>query len=87
MDSKTISLRVGPREAAAIERLARLLGKTQSDVLKEGIAALEARVEETRSAYELGEDLFGRHGSGHSDTSERRKVRYRETVGAKHARR
>ncbi len=87
MDSKTISLRIGPRQAAAIERLAKLLGKTQTDVLKEGIAALEARVEETRSAYEIGEDLFGRHGSGRSDTSVRRKLRYRETVGAKHDRR
>jgi len=87
MEPKTISLRVRAKEAATIERLARQLGMTQSDVLKEGLAALEARLAEERSSYEVGADLFGRHGSGRSDVSARRKGLHREAARAKHARR
>jgi predicted DNA-binding protein len=87
MESKTVSVRIGQQEAAAIERLSKALGKTQSDVLKEGIAALEEKLIQTRSAYEVGADLFGKHGSGRKDVSERRKPIYRERVREKHARR
>jgi uncharacterized protein with von Willebrand factor type A (vWA) domain len=87
MDAKTISLRVTASEAADIARLAKALGLTQSDVLKRGLSALRTQLEENRSAYELGADLFGRHGSGRKDASTRRRVLYKEAVRAKRARR
>jgi len=87
MEAKTISLRVSSTEAARIERLARLLGLTQSDVLKQGLAVLEQRLAAERTSYEIGADLFGRHGSGRADGSMRRKELYRESVRAKRARR
>lgn len=87
MDAKIISLRVNRQTAQTIESLARELRLTQSDVLKQGIAALQTRRREAKSAYELGEDLFGRHGSGRKDTSTRRKALYREHARARHARR
>jgi hypothetical protein len=87
MDAKTISLRVTAQEAAAIQRLAKALGVTQSDVLKQGIVALQNQLQEQRSSYELGEDLFGRHGSGRTDTSVRRRTMYKEAVRAKRTRR
>jgi len=74
MDAKTISLRVTAQEAAAIQRLAKALGVTQSDVLKQGIVALQNQLQEQRSSYELGEDVFGRHGSGRTGTSVRRRT-------------
>ncbi len=54
MDAKTISLRVTAREASDIERLAKTLGLTQSDVLKRGLAALRDQLQEERSSYEVG---------------------------------
>ena len=51
-------------------------------------AALEAYLlwhDTGKTAYELGEDLFGRHGSGQGDLSITYKSRLRETIGAKHA--
>ena len=83
MDAKTISLRVTAQEAAAIQRLAKALGVTQSDVLKQGIVALQNQLQEQRSSYELGEDVFGRHGSGRTGTSVRRRTMYKEAVRAK----
>ena len=87
MEPKTISLRVSGTEAARIERLAKLLGLTQSDVLKQGLAVLEERLAGERTSYEIGADLFGRHASGRSNGSIRRKELYRESVRAKRARR
>jgi hypothetical protein len=87
MDAKIVTMRVTAREAADIERLAKALGVTRSDVLKRGIAALRQQVQGEQSAYDLGRDLFGRHGSGRKDASTRRRARYKEAVRAKHARR
>ena len=39
------------------------------------------------SAYELGKDVFGKHGSGQSDRSVTRKQGLREAVSAKYRRR
>jgi hypothetical protein len=87
MDAKIVTMRVTAREAADLDRLARTLGLTRSDVLKRGLAALQRQVEEARSSYEVGADLFGRHGSGRSDASTRRREQYKAAVRAKHARR
>lgn len=82
MDAKTISLRMRADVAAAIERVARSRRITKSRVILESVEAMLRRVPD-QSAYELGEDLFGRHGSGRRDTS----TRHREAARAKHARR
>jgi hypothetical protein len=87
MDAKIVTMRVTAREAADLERLARTLGLTRSDVLRRGLAALQRQVEEGRSSYEVGADLFGRHGSGRSDASTRRREKYKTAVREKHARR
>ncbi|MGH8697793.1 MAG: hypothetical protein ACREVS_15015 [Burkholderiales bacterium] len=87
MDAKIVTMRVTPREAADIERLAKALGLTRSDVLKHGLAALREQLAERQSSYEMGKDLFGRHGSGRKDSSTRRRARYKAAVRAKHARR
>jgi hypothetical protein len=86
MDVKTVSLRVTPREAGVLESLARELGMTKSDVLKEGLALLKERVGNEKSAYDIGAGLFGRHGSGKRDTADRRKALFKEHVRAKRAR-
>lgn len=87
MDTKKISLRLTALEAAAIQRLAKALGVTQSDVLKQGIVALQNQLREQCSSYEVGEELFGRHGSVRTETSVRHRAMYKEAVLAKHTRR
>lgn len=87
MEAKTISLRINSREAALIETLAREFQLTQSDVLKEGLAALQEKLRQERSAYDIGKDLFGLHGSGRRDLSQRRKEIFGDAVREKVARR
>ncbi len=59
--------------------------RTKAEVIR---AALESYLQSRRdakSAYELGEDLFGRHGSGRHDLSETYKRELTERIRAKHA--
>jgi hypothetical protein len=58
-----------------------------SDFVRDAIAEkLEREPAEKPSAYDLGKDLFGRHGSGRSDLSTNRKVLLDEMLRAKHHR-
>ena len=86
MGAKTISLRVSPAVAQALERAARARRTSKSRIILESIEGLLKR-EPPQSSYELGKDLFGRHGSGRRDTARRHRELYREYVNEKHTRR
>jgi hypothetical protein len=86
MNAKVISLRVSRRLAQALEQAARSRRATKSQVILESLEGLLKR-EPEQSPYELGEDLFGRHGSGRSDLSARARAHFRDKVREKHARR
>jgi hypothetical protein len=55
-------------------------------VILESVEALLARAPD-QSAWDVGADLFGQHGSGRRDTSTRRRQAYRDSARAKHAHR
>jgi Arc/MetJ-type ribon-helix-helix transcriptional regulator len=58
-----------------------------SDYVRDAIAEkLEREPAETPSAYDLGRDLFGKHGSGRHDLSTNRKAILTEILRAKHRR-
>ena len=58
-----------------------------SDFVRDAIAEkLEREPERTPSPYELGKDLFGKHGSGRKDLSTDRKAILSEILRAKHRR-
>ena len=60
--------------------------RTKTQVIR---AALEAYLQarhDTKSASELGEDLFGRHGSGHGQLSTSYKRLLKERIRARRAR-
>ena len=58
-----------------------------SDFVRDAIAEkLQREPGEQLSAYELGKDLFGRHGSGRHDLSSNRKSVLNEVLRAKHRR-
>jgi hypothetical protein len=81
----TITLRL-PQELEA-ELRARLdaEGVALSDFVRDAIAEKLQR-EPGPSAYDLGKDLFGKHGSGRGDLSTKRKAVFDEALRAKHHR-
>ncbi|HXZ46905.1 MAG TPA: hypothetical protein VEH02_09290 [Pseudolabrys sp.] len=87
MEAKVISLRVSSSVAQALERAARARRTSKSRIILESlkVALDQPRVE--RSSFEIGKDLFGRHGSGRRNTARRHRKLYREYVSEKHARR
>jgi hypothetical protein len=58
-----------------------------SHFVRDAIAEkLEREPDQTPSAYDLGKDLFGKHGSGRHDLSSNRKALVNEILRAKHRR-
>ena len=58
-----------------------------SDFVRDAIAEkLQREPDRSPSAYELGKDLFGKHGSGRTDLSSNRKAILDELLRAKHRR-
>jgi Arc/MetJ-type ribon-helix-helix transcriptional regulator len=58
-----------------------------SDYVRDAIVEkLKREPAETPSAYDLGKDLFGKHGSGRHDLSGNRKAILTEILRAKHRR-
>ena len=58
-----------------------------SDFVRDAIAEkLQREPERPPSAYDLGKDLFGKHGSGRSNLSTSRKAVLSELLRAKHRR-
>ncbi|HEY2135455.1 MAG TPA: hypothetical protein VGH49_06180 [Xanthobacteraceae bacterium] len=58
-----------------------------SDFVRDAIAEkLEREPDRAPSAYDLGKELFGKHGSGRHDLSSNRKAILEELLRAKHRR-
>lgn len=87
MEAKIISLRVSQSVARALERAARARRVSKSRIILESLKDVLEQPQEERSSFEIGKDLFGRHGSGRCDTARRRRELYREYVSEKHTRR
>lgn len=85
-DAKIVSVRLRRELVTALDRAARARRVTRSQLINESLERLLDQ-QQTLSPYELGKDLFGRYGSGRSDTSTRTRELYRDYVREKHARR
>lgn len=83
MEAKVISLRVSSSVAQALERAARERRTSKSRIILESLKVLLDQPREERSSFEIGKDLFGRHGSGRRDTARRHRELYREYVSEK----
>jgi len=66
--------------------LARVKGKTKSDIIKESIEMYYAQEENKIDSYTLGEPYFGKYSSGESDLSTTYKERVKEKIAEKLAR-
>ncbi len=61
-------------------------GISKSTVVKEALVAYLAQKRKTRSAFEVGADLFGQEGSGSKNLSVSYKKKLKEKLNAKHTR-
>ena len=76
-----------PREISdKLHILARVKGKTKSDIIKESIEMYYAQEENEIDSYTLGEPYFGKYASGESDLSTTYKERVKEKIAEKLAR-
>lgn len=81
----TLTVKLDRKLEQALARRSAERGVPKSVVVKQ--ALVEYLAKEPVSAYELGKDLFGRHGGGKGDLSVRRREHFAEMVDAKHRRR
>lgn len=81
-----ISLRIPEEMEKRLRSLARLEGKSRSEIIKQSIAEYITRREDALTPYELGKDLFGA-SSDREDLSVNRKQYLKESLQAKHEKR
>jgi len=69
-----------------LSRFSKISHKTKTDVVKEALKLFfeTETKKEQRSAYELGQELFGRYGSGREDLSETYKQKLKSKLNAKY---
>ena len=83
----TITIRLPEELEAELRARLETHGVALSDFVREAIAEkLDREPTEKLSAYELGKDLFGRHGSVRTDLSTNRMEILGEMLRAKHRR-
>ena len=72
--SVRMNLRMPQNLEVKLTVLARIEGRSPTELVKQAIAEYLERRQAGNMAYELGNDLFGKHGSGKGDLSLRRKA-------------
>ena len=76
----TLTVKLDPELEFALDRRCAAERATKSAIVQ---AALRDYLARTRSPYELGRDLFGRHASGTGDLSTRRRDHYTRLLNDK----
>jgi predicted transcriptional regulator len=84
----TVTIKLDPALEERLRQRAASTGRSTSDVVRAALNEYLAEADRdlARSAFELGEGLFGRH-RGLADLASRRKALLTETWADKHARR
>jgi len=77
-----ITLRLDPKLEQAVNFTAKNLGLTKSELIRQCISSYISNVKQP-SAWEAGEDLFGKYGSGVSNLSTNRKELIKEKIRSK----
>jgi RHH-type transcriptional regulator, rel operon repressor / antitoxin RelB len=83
----TISVRLDDELEKQLAGFSRQSGVSKSQIIKESLRQYLATRTQPKTAYELGEDLFGKHDSGLGDLSTHRKQYLKAKLHAKRARR
>jgi len=77
-----ITLRLDSELEKSINTLARQMGVTKSELIRKSITAFIEKAEHP-SAWELGNNLFGKYASGQENLSQERKVIVKDKIRAK----
>ncbi len=79
----SITIRLEPALQEALDRAAQAQGLTRSELVRECLQHYLEQQQKRPTPWELGKDLLGRHASGRSDLSARRKEILREKMRAR----
>lgn len=77
-----ITLRLDPKLEEAIKITSKNLGISKSELIRNSIVSYLDKLNPP-SAWDVGQDLFGKYASGKSDLSTRRKELLKDKVRAK----
>ncbi len=77
-----LSVRLPGELEKKVKQIANAEGLTKTDIIRTALEAYVKSKDRTASPFDLGENLFGRHGSGRSDLSTSYKSKVRERTRA-----
>jgi predicted DNA-binding protein len=80
-----LSIRLPEDIEAKIEQIADSENLSKTEVVKSAIELYFKKYEETTNPFELGKDLFGKHGSGKGNLSKDYKNILKDKLRAKHS--
>ncbi|HPB81970.1 MAG TPA: ribbon-helix-helix protein, CopG family [Spirochaetota bacterium] len=81
-----ISVRLTQEEEHKLNQVAKEENMSKTDIIKRALMYYFDERRERKTAYDLGEDFFGRHGSGKGNLSEDYKTIVKERLREKHSR-
>jgi RHH-type transcriptional regulator, rel operon repressor / antitoxin RelB len=81
-----ISLRLPSEIETKLRQIAKSEKSTKTEVIKKALYLLFSDYEGKQNAYDLGKDLFGKHGSSTDDLSAKYKKVIRNKLREKHSR-
>ncbi|EOQ95343.1 ribbon-helix-helix protein, CopG family [Leptospira wolbachii serovar Codice str. CDC] len=82
-----ISLRLPPELERKLDSFAKSEGKTRTEIVKDSILEYIKNRGTSKTPFELGLDLFGKHNSEITDLAQNRKTYLHEVFGKKNEKR
>jgi predicted DNA-binding protein len=79
-----LSVRLPGELEKKVKQIATAEGRTKTEIIRTALEAYVEAKDRAGSAYDLGKNLFGRHGSGRGDLSTGYKSKVKERIRAKH---
>lgn len=78
-----VSVRLPKEVEHKLDQLSQQEKRSKSDIIKDALEEYLGKIEKTQQPYILGEDLFGKYGSGSGELSREYKRLVREKIHAK----
>ena len=78
-----IAVRLPYKMEKKLNAYAEALSKTKTDVVREALTLYFKKNDESKTAYEVGESLFGKYSSGQDDLSSTYKQKLKDKIRAK----
>lgn len=82
MEKEMITLRLDSDLEQTVNNIAKQMGISKSELIRKSLTDFIEKLEQP-SAWELGSELFGKHGSGTTNLSQDRKAILKDKIKAK----